>query len=446
MYPTRWFVVACCFLGATVDPAIALDSGARPVGWRPSADFVEVPGRHGDTVVAELHLKGERPDDWRERVRVLRMPRASVASPAEAHATVLDAMRSACPAYHDLPIPKPEGEIGPPDIVLWFCPKHAEGGGRAGFVRAIAADDAWFLMLVEGRYANFSRKHNPITSQQEQRWVPLIGTFSLCEAWTTPGCAPDAAALMTAGARLRSEVDEAEIAPIEARGVELFQQDQLAWHATDFAIENKAIDPTQSRPDGAFVAVPGTGKSGISYFLFGGAKPELAAAVSTDAEGRMSMLARDLPIPEDVRARYEALLLARAQNPVLCERAVNSAVLRTEDGNGWWVYVMSASSQAGVMVLGGHTRFRIDGERKQVQSTERSAKSCIALDLAQMRKLSDGSAGDRPLNPVVSHLVSDTPWETHVFQSLTFDTPLLVLTRRAAWRIDGGRIARLDID
>ena len=43
----------------------------------------------------------------------------------------------------------------------------------------------------------------------------------------------------------------------------------------------------------------------------------------------------------------------------------------------------------------------------------------------------------------VTHNITDAPLETHVFASLLHRVPVLVLTRRGTWRVDGARIAFL---
>jgi hypothetical protein len=42
---------------------------------------------------------------------------------------------------------------------------------------------------------------------------------------------------------------------------------------------------------------------------------------------------------------------------------------------------------------------------------------------------------------VITHIISETPIETHVFVSLLHKVPVYVGTARGVWRVEGDRIA-----
>ena len=46
---------------------------------------------------------------------------------------------------------------------------------------------------------------------------------------------------------------------------------------------------------------------------------------------------------------------------------------------------------------------------------------------------------------VMTHLISDTPTEFHVMQSLTWHKPMFVGTRTGIWKVDGDSIVKLQL-
>jgi hypothetical protein len=97
------------------------------------------------------------------------------------------------------------------------------------------------------------------------------------------------------------------------------------------------------------------------------------------------------------------------------------------------------------MPLGGHTRVHVDGSGSRTISTEYSGNTCLTIDLDHVA-VPRATVARSAITPVVTQLVSAVPWETHVFQSLTFGRDILVVTEHAVWRIGKGKITKLKVD
>lgn len=135
----------------------------------------------------------------------------------------------------------------------------------------------------------------------------------------------------------------------------------------------------------------------------------------------------------------QALDLERhpVQGWVVTGDGYNSIVIEDPSGPGWLVYWLAATAQAGVIPVGGHYRFTVSADGTTVERADRLSLSCLAIDRRSV------PAGAETAAVFVTHLVSDTPVETHVFLSLLHDVPFAVGTAPdTIWFVDGGKILR----
>ncbi|HRQ63829.1 MAG TPA: hypothetical protein PKZ76_03020 [Xanthomonadaceae bacterium] len=166
-----------------------------------------------------------------------------------------------------------------------------------------------------------------------------------------------------------------------------------------------------------------------------------AHRVDVQPDGSFRLGARNVTLDGEVARRYAALRTALAQKDLnLCSQNANTAVLPREDGDGWIVYVLSSTTEPGKAFIGGHNRIEIAADGT-VGKVEHSARSCIGIDATA----TDGD-GEKFAYQMVTHIVSDMPWETHVFQAMTLDVQMFVPTERAIWRIEGGRLWKLAVE
>jgi len=86
-------------------------------------------------------------------------------------------------------------------------------------------------------------------------------------------------------------------------------------------------------------------------------------------------------------------------------------------------YFIAESSSTDIIVFGKHYKVSSDG----IASS--STKTCFSIPIPK----NSGAA-------VVTHLLSDTPSEFHVFLSLKYKTIIYVGTQKGAWKVDQGKI------
>lgn len=100
---------------------------------------------------------------------------------------------------------------------------------------------------------------------------------------------------------------------------------------------------------------------------------------------------------------------------------------------GTLVYLLAATTEPNVMVLGKHYRVLLTGIDFEVTSVTELSRSELQVPL---KPGEDGHI--RP--PLIKHTLSDGPTENYVFASLFHRTPILVATSRGVWWIDGSEI------
>ena len=121
----------------------------------------------------------------------------------------------------------------------------------------------------------------------------------------------------------------------------------------------------------------------------------------------------------------DATAVAAAQRQItdFCSFKYRPVVLTGRDPPT--VYFLAAAGKKGDLVYGRH--YRVEGTRVVA-----STKGCLELPVSK-----DVAAG------VITHLLSDTPSEFHVYLSLTTTLPIYVMTRSGAWAVEAGRIRTL---
>lgn len=408
------------------------------VGWTLDPYFAELgAGRNSPDVSHDFYPKDENASSWTERILLRTREYPARTTPAGVLDSLASEFRQECPELSENRMPVHGDDVASIGLVLWHCPKNSKTGrGQVVAQKVLLRGTRAYVMTAEGNYVAFAAGKTPFTPQQLSRWAGTQNSFGFCDDLASFGCMPDATAIMTAKeARLTPEQQQV-VSLAEARGRELYQQDQLAWHATDYLADHGGLKQSK---EGGFVALPGVGRTGNVYFVQRkGSNVQAVTQVEFDPAGVPFREITLQALPDDVAPLEAALRSAKLAKPSICNASINSAVLPAEDGNGWWVYVLTATNEPNLMYLGGHTRFRV-GRDGRIVSQEPSARSCLALKTEE--KGPDGQAATL----IATHLVSDVPWETHVFQSLTFNKPLIVVTQSHVWRVENGKISLLDV-
>lgn len=431
-----WLVV----VALSAPGAATWAASAAPAGWETDPAYVE-----DESIAASegFHrrfvLPGDDPERWSERVEV-----RVVAEPGALPAgSLLDRMageeRARCPDLTDSRIELPASVSDVTAVSLWHCPKNAATGyGEVKSIKLVRDAAQAVVMVAEGRYPPYEKGQTPLLRVQLDRWVDMQKSFELCREYTHPGCLPEAAVLDAAPAVEGDPTERAEIARLESLAMQIYAQDMLAWRATDFVTGRGLLDPAAP---GHFLAMSDADGGGSVYFVPDrGRRRPRGLRIDIDSAGVESIGALEEALTGDAADRYRALRAALSDAELkLCSRTPNTVVVPDGPDAGWTVYVLSASDQPGLVFIGGHNRIKVS-PRAKVLSTEHSARSCLAFD-TQARPGDPGSGFY-----LATHLVSEMPWETHVFQSLHLDLPLIVPTRHAIWKVESGRLHRMAIE
>jgi hypothetical protein len=225
-----------------------------------------------------------------------------------------------------------------------------------------------------------------------------------------------------------------DLATIEKLGREIYQQDCLAFIATEVLFAQR----TEQGPsdDGVRGWITGTtgGKDVVRFIRVGGAGPEALYDV-TIAEGPPTLTrpASAALSPEE-SAQYRARMLALANIQPACSDRYNTVALRDPESDGWLVWALAATVEPNVIPIGGHYRFAISPDGNTIRARDALSTTCLRI------QPDEDSAGE-----FVSHVVSLTPVETHVFSSLNYKRVLHVGTNDGTtWRVDAGRVSRVD--
>jgi len=140
----------------------------------------------------------------------------------------------------------------------------------------------------------------------------------------------------------------------------------------------------------------------------------------------------DPPVALTPSERSQAAALRKAQQTPFprVARAYNFVVLPAElvDQSGWLVYMLAATTNPDEMLVGGHCRIKVSPTMDNVE--------VFPFALTDLRAV----AGENVREVTVTHLVSETPLEHHVYLNLLHRIPLRVLTKLGAWGIENGRI------
>jgi hypothetical protein len=233
----------------------------------------------------------------------------------------------------------------------------------------------------------------------------------------------------------RQEVDQAA-----KLGRLLFEHDTAAAQASAFLRAQPL--PEQRRSEG-WVTVRNGSDWEVPFLFTSDDEPTTLQTVRIPAAGAPALDdAIDVEqADERHRHMFTALQTVRARFPTLpkCTNDVNHVVLPAEEvgKSGWLVYLLAAPPEPGVVVTGGHHRFLVSSDGKEILEHFEFARPCkeipVGADLAA---------------PILSHATSPTPTEVHVFLSYVHRLPVLVTVSQphAVWGVSGARIEQIPLE
>ena len=235
-------------------------------------------------------------------------------------------------------------------------------------------------------------------------------------------------------------IREFDIPTIEKLGRAMYEQDRLAWIATDVLFAERTEQGAAEDGVRGWITSRLEGHDAVRFVRDGEEGPELLYDVVFAGDGPpIFSTPADRTLTPQERAQYDARLLALDDIPSACSDQYNTVALSDPESDGWLVWAIAASLDPNAVLIGGHYRFTISPDGKQIRARDALSVSCLNLN-------QDGS-DERPVGSFMSHVVSLTPVETHSFASLNYKRVLHVGTRDGtAWRVAEGRITRVEQD
>lgn len=250
-----------------------------------------------------------------------------------------------------------------------------------------------------------------------------------------------ALALFAAPVAAQEAVPQIETWPIEkivAMGQEIQNQDVAAWVATDVLLAHLAGgDPGTLA---GWIVVPDRDAYLVRFIQQDG--EALSAGFDMRVVNGVSGPAVDVrgqTLSESEKARFRARQTAAANiGPLRCSRNMNSVVAKDPDGDGWLVWLLTSTTQAGIIPVGGHYRYRVSEDGRTVVRRDQLSTGCLNMDRNEAGPQGQVSA------LTVTTLVSDRPNETHVFLSLQNRIPIYIGAGEALYEVNGARITKVE--
>lgn len=231
-----------------------------------------------------------------------------------------------------------------------------------------------------------------------------------------------------------------QIAEVEEQGRILYRKDAFAARATDLLLESVDLG---AYPD--FVGWVGYERGSefvVSFYERSEGKASLVGDVVFAADGSAVIeLEPERALTDREVSMLNARMAALEAGRTTCSDRFNTVVMPSESGERvWTVYVLAATTQPGVILVGGHSRVRVDKQSAEILEVERLSRSCLKLPTTKGR--SDVPEGSLL---VFTHLISPLPIPVYPFLSLLHGEPLAVSTRRANWMIRGDQISFIEM-
>jgi hypothetical protein len=324
-------------------------------------------------------------------------------------------------------------------FALSHCPHDEQlQRGRVVVSKLLLGGERLHVADVEFHYPPFEVGKTPLLKSQLDASAEWLATFKVCADKRGKDCRLYAGRLVEAKPRPISAEEQSAVARIEQLGALLFHHDRLAWNGTDEILErNIDLGPagargwlTETRADGAnrlvFFGEEGEAGFGIMQVDFADQKP---VAVTDLQRARLE---------PPLSLAHRALRTVRATRAGACSEKINTAVFKDPTADEWLVYWLSSSTDLHMIVHGGHTRFRVDGEGTKIIDSLAFTKTCMFMPYSK-----DSQAASAEHGAIVSQLTTPMPTEIHVFNSLVHGVPIIVLAPDGTWRVKAGKLERL---
>jgi len=234
------------------------------------------------------------------------------------------------------------------------------------------------------------------------------------------------------------QVREFSIEQIEELGHEIYEQDFYSARATDVML-SKISDPFSF---------------GIRGWIYEEKEKEKVVTFIGDNEGTLvglfevklrkkkikSSKLDSIELTPDQVSLFKARSLAISNIDTFCAQQYNTIILKDVEKDALLVYALAATTDPDAVLVGGHYRFTISKDGKEIIQKDRLFKGCLTLD----KTPDDMPKGAKLAALTMSHIVSDTPVETHVFLNLLHGMTFYVATgENKIWKIEDGKIQKI---
>lgn len=223
----------------------------------------------------------------------------------------------------------------------------------------------------------------------------------------------------------------------ELLGRAIYQKDILAARATDIVIEHGP--PPGIARVGGWVTVPDSGKWVVYFFEKTRNPPAILQQVNfPDSSGAGGEIGEPGLRP-DLESLAADMFKARQRAVTApyraCSRSYNSVVLPAAlaGEEGWYVYLLAATTEPDIAVLGGHVRVHVSADGSEILNVKEFSRSCLNVPIS-----------DHSVGLMVTHIVDKHPAETHVFMSLLYHMPLYVGIAPDTWIVEDGVVRRAE--
>jgi len=270
-------------------------------------------------------------------------------------------------------------------------------------------------------------------------WVAFLLVVGSCASSQKSVEVPTARASLSVPKDLHADVELAT-----AVGRQLYVLDKVAAIGTDVVLTK--VPDLGSRGLGGYIQLREADEDGhpkdsfLVFFFTAETPPRIAYRIRIKPEAEPEFEAFDPPAsaPGSFTAFARARQVAINSLPPT-DQPINPIVMpgATRGEKGVLVYLLAGTKRPNVAVFGRHFRALIpDGGTTPTY--------LLPLSNSILEIPTKGPNGETPVALTVTHLVTDFPLETHVFNSLLLHLPIYVGTRRGVWLVDGDKVALVD--
>ncbi len=218
----------------------------------------------------------------------------------------------------------------------------------------------------------------------------------------------------------------------------LSQQDWAAEVATDAIIRLGADLSISNKKLKAFIVerqeytwvFSYIGKKGFSLGIY----YQIEVDINGPIEETYHFYKKPKKLTQHQKLIFKATQLAKKQEFKKCTSSYNNVAIHLIGEKGkdnFYIYLLAATNNPNLNIGGGHHRFLIEPQKKEVKEHYSHSNDCL---------LSTTNKGATSL--VFTHMTSDVPNEFHIYMSYLYKMPLYVLTvnNGIIWKVNKGKI------